>query len=1013
MTQTKKTNNPPGLFRAFRCLLIFLVLLVTSLISGCMGGSNSGNLANSINSTDSEKIIATLNKFNANTSQRNSAEAENLLSAKLKSQNGSGKISGLFQIWDFGNNFKTQEGSASYTFVIPSDGITQPSSNYAEVFSYYTSPGGNRIEIVFQVTKDIDGEWFIDDFRINSRSIGVFQMQPFFPLDIGDRWKYTVEQNNQQLPYYIVITVASGPDTINGKKVYTLNESFEPLNSISSFTIDPKIGRFSRYGGYWRFSNDSGIWDFGPPPLGTYTFNAGQPLKMWNEVETIGTYTEVNFSEVYQNTNYSGYIDTSMSELFSNPSAFGIIDTLPSYQEWYYQNKPDPWGRSHIRKTFYFKEGLGLAFYLEMDQISGEIWQIWRIVEAKVAGKEMNPADWPFQIISSPFLPDAYPNSPYHFEFEAQWGFASNHVWTVTSGSLPPGLFLSPSGILEGTPIEEGNYKFSLKVSEKIGSKTASQDFSITIKQGMVILDNVDLPRARINQNYDYGFKAQSGGEIVTENLSWILATYTTLPPGLSLASGTGIISGIPTQTGIFYFQLEASDSLPKTHSFKSFSLQVAPEISGTLKTTATWMGGGFMCAQIQFLNDRNQPVFPDSQTLSTSSITLIDLQVSKSGDSSSSAGVHPYRIDYTGEKDPFVYFEYGQGDFDYNSTTLSVIASGVLSSSLNMISSSTPVTLRNRMLFREFIPWSAFATPGTETVPFEIKNFSALNPNLFFVYRDGVEQFNVTVDKTGPEALLKISRTPVAKWFTDQKKLYIKDFSVFKTTGTDDLNCWVLSTVGTSSSIISQFAPTASSTFNSMDGFMESIPQHMDFLNHFKVFAPSGKQTETILWADDSYLKALLLTGEVNPNAGYPTKVVDMVATGSPGVFPQIRTIDEGGNIRKFSMDQYGSITGGEILFSLPNVVANPNNEFKLCWYPNSDPLEFLLVTDKGNNRAVLVTGSGVNWQIGGNTGLKNIKGRLNAPLGQCEFALEDTTWSVVADADGIQVFEHYGFGE
>ncbi|HTT90874.1 MAG TPA: MBG domain-containing protein [Acidimicrobiales bacterium] len=62
-------------------------------------------------------------------------------------------------------------------------------------------------------------------------------------------------------------------------------------------------------------------------------------------------------------------------------------------------------------------------------------------------------------------------------------GGTSPYSWSVSQGSLPPGLSLSPSGVLSGTPTAAGAYSFTAKVTDSSTPTvlTTSQDLSVTV----------------------------------------------------------------------------------------------------------------------------------------------------------------------------------------------------------------------------------------------------------------------------------------------------------------------------------------------------------------------------------------------------------------------------------------------------------------------------------------------------------------------------------------------------
>ncbi len=59
-------------------------------------------------------------------------------------------------------------------------------------------------------------------------------------------------------------------------------------------------------------------------------------------------------------------------------------------------------------------------------------------------------------------------------------GGVGDYTWTVTDGALPGGLGLSPTGVLSGTPTEDGTFDFEVTATDEDGS-SGSADLSLTI----------------------------------------------------------------------------------------------------------------------------------------------------------------------------------------------------------------------------------------------------------------------------------------------------------------------------------------------------------------------------------------------------------------------------------------------------------------------------------------------------------------------------------------------------
>lgn len=72
-------------------------------------------------------------------------------------------------------------------------------------------------------------------------------------------------------------------------------------------------------------------------------------------------------------------------------------------------------------------------------------------------------------VITTLSLPSATVGSSYSGTLNASGGIAP-YTWTVISGALPPGLSLSTSGVISGTPTTAGTYNFTVQVIDPLGN---------------------------------------------------------------------------------------------------------------------------------------------------------------------------------------------------------------------------------------------------------------------------------------------------------------------------------------------------------------------------------------------------------------------------------------------------------------------------------------------------------------------------------------------------------------
>jgi hypothetical protein len=206
--------------------------------------------------------------------------------------------------------------------------------------------------------------------------------------------------------------------------------------------------------------------------------------------------------------------------------------------------------------------------------------------------------------IGTGFLPDDLVSNFYSQQLYASGG-QTPYSWSLTPGSLalPPGLDLSTSGFITGTPtaMAVGTNYFSVRVTDNTDT-TADQLLSITIYPALVMSSN-NLPNGTIGTAYNAQILA-SGGD---DSYGYSYNVIGTLPGGLILSQGATtssnevfIISGTPTNSGSFMFTLQIYD-LDENEVQNNYSIYVA---SSSLQITTTSLAnataGGAYSYQLQ-----------------------------------------------------------------------------------------------------------------------------------------------------------------------------------------------------------------------------------------------------------------------------------------------------------------------------------------------------------------------------------------------------------------------------
>lgn len=159
-------------------------------------------------------------------------------------------------------------------------------------------------------------------------------------------------------------------------------------------------------------------------------------------------------------------------------------------------------------------------------------------------------------------LPDATLGQPYTLNFTAAGGFPPYRFLRL-SGQFPEGLTLnSETGTLAGIVTEAGTFNFVIEVMDS-REQLSSKAFSLTVTQGLTITTS-QLPAGTVGVVYPSTPIQVSGG---LPPYSFTLGTANLLPAGLFLNPNTGVISGTPSQAGVFAFQVLVVDSQQRSAS--------------------------------------------------------------------------------------------------------------------------------------------------------------------------------------------------------------------------------------------------------------------------------------------------------------------------------------------------------------------------------------------------------------------------------------------------------------
>src|SRR5262249_17044303 len=181
--------------------------------------------------------------------------------------------------------------------------------------------------------------------------------------------------------------------------------------------------------------------------------------------------------------------------------------------------------------------------------------------------------------ITTKSLPGATATKAYSTVLTAEGG-PTPFTWTVTSGTLPIGVLLTPDGSLGGLPLLSGSSSFTVKVVARNGDSD-TQPLTLQVADAPTITTS-NLPAGQVGNSYSQTLHVNGG----TAPYDWSI-TVGALPAGLTLSGAQ--ISRTPTTAGTSNFTVQVSDANAASAT-KPLSIAVA---SGPLSVTTTSLPGG------------------------------------------------------------------------------------------------------------------------------------------------------------------------------------------------------------------------------------------------------------------------------------------------------------------------------------------------------------------------------------------------------------------------------------
>jgi hypothetical protein len=208
--------------------------------------------------------------------------------------------------------------------------------------------------------------------------------------------------------------------------------------------------------------------------------------------------------------------------------------------------------------------------------------------------------------LATPSLPDALVNQPYEVQLVGQGAKGPFTFSVKTPAELPPGLTLSPEGLLAGMPTQTGIFAFTIVVEANGGLAEARRTLRVSRTTTSLAITTVQLPAPVRLFAYDARLGAAGG-----------LAPYTwavvegELPQGLSL-DPSGRISGstnlAPGTRLSFTLQVQDAVGNVDRRSYTLTVVDAAPFGIQTLELAPAVVGMDYL-QQILAANPSGAPV--------------------------------------------------------------------------------------------------------------------------------------------------------------------------------------------------------------------------------------------------------------------------------------------------------------------------------------------------------------------------------------------------------------------